>query len=182
MSHIGMWRHETRFMLSCGFCFYCEVSLHPPYWVGSFGCTPLGQASCFVNHGYLLKRTIAGIVTWVLTQTHWSYEVNVTGAMMAERNTPLTILPVVSSGLAESSRRPNPSDENGLLDSPDETLSSTSVIYFKEALDSSNTRFGKVELLSPSPLRQHEFHIQTIESKRRSKFQPIWYGLSNRLA
>ncbi|XP_076021330.1 protein RUFY3 isoform X6 [Genypterus blacodes] len=81
---------------------------------------------------------------------------------MAERNTP-----------PESSWRPNRPDENGLFDSPDETLSPTSVIYFKEALDSSNISIGQVELIPSSPLRQHDFHIQTIESKRRNPKDPI---------
>lgn len=73
-----------------------------------------------------------------------------------------------ASDAAGSDRR-NSSDENGHADSPDETLSPTSVIYFKEALNSSNLRFVKPESLSPSPLRQYDFRIERIDSKRRSK-------------
>lgn len=75
-----------------------------------------------------------------------------------------------SSGASESSGRQNSSDENGHVDSPDETLSPTSVIYFKEALNSSNLRFGNPGSLSPTPVRQFDFRIERIESsKRRSK-------------
>ncbi|XP_053181746.1 protein RUFY3 [Scomber japonicus] len=90
--------------------------------------------------------------------------------MMAERDTPpppgeLSLLS--SSEVSESSERQNSSDENGHVDSPDETLSPTSVIYFKEALNSSNLRFGTAGSLSPTPLRQYDFHIERIESKRQ---------------
>ncbi len=85
---------------------------------------------------------------------------------MAERDD----LPLQSSSeVSESSGRQNSSDENGHADSPDETLSPTSVIYFKEALNSSNLRFGKPGSLSPTPLRQYDFRIERIESRRRSK-------------
>ncbi|TKS78200.1 hypothetical protein D9C73_012974 [Collichthys lucidus] len=87
---------------------------------------------------------------------------------MAERDVPLGAVPQQSSSEAsESSGRQNSSDENGHVDSPDETLSPTSVIYFKEALNSSNLAFGKAVSLSPSPLRQYDFRIERIESKRR---------------
>ncbi|XP_047447238.1 protein RUFY3 isoform X2 [Mugil cephalus] len=99
--------------------------------------------------------------------------------MMAERDTatgvaspppsPLQSSPVVS----ESSGRQNSSDENGHVDSPDETLSPTSVIYFKEALNSSNLRFGKAGSLSPTPLPQYDFRIERIESRRRNPKDPI---------
>ncbi|KAM9360095.1 protein RUFY3 isoform 3-T3 [Symphorus nematophorus] len=78
-----------------------------------------------------------------------------------------------SSEVSESSERQNSSDENGHVDSPDETLSPTSVIYFKEALNSSNLRFGKAGSLSPTPLRQYDFKIERIDSKRRNPKDPI---------
>lgn len=74
-----------------------------------------------------------------------------------------------SSEVSESSGRHISSDENGHNDSPDDTLSPTSVIYFKEALNSSNLRFGKAGSLSPTPLRQFDFKIERIDSKRRGK-------------
>ncbi|XP_029999481.1 protein RUFY3 isoform X2 [Sphaeramia orbicularis] len=78
-----------------------------------------------------------------------------------------------SSELSESSGRRNSSDENGHVDSPDETLSPTSVIYFKEALNSSQLRFGTAESVSPSPLRRYDFKIERIDSKRRNPKDPI---------
>lgn len=87
---------------------------------------------------------------------------------MAERDSPLGDLAPRSS--SETSVRRSSSDENGHTDSPDETLSPTSVIYFKEALNSSNLRFGKagsLGSLSPAPLRQYDFQIERIESRRR---------------
>lgn len=88
---------------------------------------------------------------------------------MAERDI-LGDVPLQSSSEAsKSSERLNSSDENGHVDSPDETLSPTSVIYFKEALNSSNLRFGKAGSLSPTPLQKYDFRIERIESKRRSK-------------
>lgn len=77
--------------------------------------------------------------------------------------------PLQQSEVSESSGRQSSSDENGHVESPDETLSPTSVIYFKEALNSSNLRFGKAGSLSPTPLRQFDFRIERIESKRKSK-------------
>lgn len=89
---------------------------------------------------------------------------------MAERDT----IPGDAPEVSESSGRENSSDENGhtAADSPDstETLSPTSVIYFKEALNSTNLRFGKkAGSLSPTTLRQYDFRIERIDSKRRSK-------------
>ncbi|KAL3062450.1 protein RUFY3 isoform X3 [Trematomus bernacchii] len=81
--------------------------------------------------------------------------------------------PPLQSFSEESSGRQNSSDENGHVESPDETLSPTSVIYFKEALNSSNLIFGKAESLSPSPLRKYDFRIERIESKRRNPKDPI---------
>ncbi|GAA6233554.1 protein RUFY3 isoform X2, partial [Lates japonicus] len=93
---------------------------------------------------------------------------------MAERDMPPGDLPLQSSSeVSESSGRQNSSDENGHADSPDETLSPTSVIYFKEALNSSNLRFGKTGSLSPTSLRQYDFQIERIESKRRNPKDPI---------
>lgn len=92
---------------------------------------------------------------------------------MAERDTPLADPPRRSSSEAlESPGVENSSDENGHADSPDETLSPTSVIYFKEALNS-NLRFGKIGSLPPAPLRQYDFKIERIESKRRNPKDPI---------
>lgn len=83
-------------------------------------------------------------------------------------------LPLQSSSEAsKSSERLNSSDENGHVDSPDETLSPTSVIYFKEALNSSNLRFGKAGSLSPTPLQKYDFRIERIDSKRRNPKDPI---------
>lgn len=78
-----------------------------------------------------------------------------------------------SSEVSESSGRRNSSDENGHADSPDETLSPTSVIYFREALDSSNLRFGTAGSLSPTPPRRYDFRIERIDSKRRNPKDPI---------
>ncbi|XP_067378675.1 protein RUFY3 isoform X2 [Channa argus] len=92
---------------------------------------------------------------------------------MAEREAPLGDLPLHSSSEAsESAGVPNSSDENGHADSPDGTLSPTSVIYFKEALNS-NLRFGKIGSVSATPLRQYDFRIERIESKRRNPKDPI---------
>uniref|UniRef100_A0AAX7T8Y6 RUN domain-containing protein n=1 Tax=Astatotilapia calliptera TaxID=8154 RepID=A0AAX7T8Y6_ASTCA len=90
---------------------------------------------------------------------------------MAERDMPPGDLPLRSS--PESSDKQNSSDENGHTDSPDETLSPTSVIYFKEALNSSNLRFAKAGSLPPAPLRQYDFQIERIESRRRNPKDPI---------
>ncbi|XP_032373037.1 protein RUFY3 isoform X1 [Etheostoma spectabile] len=92
---------------------------------------------------------------------------------MAERDTSQGDLPLHSSpDVSASSARKHSSDENGHVDSPDDTLSPTSVIYFKEALNS-NLRFGKAGSLSPTPLRQFDFRIERIESKRRNPKDPI---------
>lgn len=93
---------------------------------------------------------------------------------MAEQDTPPGELRLQSSSeVSESSERQNSSDENGHVDSPDETLSPTSVIYFKEALNSTNLRFGKPGSLSPTPPRQYDFRIERIDSKRRNPKDPI---------
>lgn len=88
---------------------------------------------------------------------------------MAERDLPPEDLPLQPFSDVLSFDRHNSSDKNGHADSPDETLSPTSVIYFKEALNSSNLRFGNPESLSPTPLRRYDFRIERIDSKRRSK-------------
>lgn len=80
-------------------------------------------------------------------------------------------LPLQSTSEVLTSERQISSDENGHVDSPDETLSPTSVIYFREALNSTNLRFGNAGSLSPAPLRRYDFRIERIESKRRSKCQ-----------
>ncbi|XP_040898112.1 protein RUFY3 isoform X1 [Toxotes jaculatrix] len=93
---------------------------------------------------------------------------------MAERDMSPGDQPLqASSEASESSGRQNSSDENGHADSPDETLSPTSVIYFKEALNSSSLRFGKAGSLSPTSLRQYDFQIERIDSKRRNPKDPI---------
>lgn len=93
---------------------------------------------------------------------------------MAERGQPTGDLPPQSAAEVSQSSgtsRQNSSDENGhVVESPDdETLSPTSVIYFKEALNSSNVKFGKAAPVSPAPLRQYDFRIERIDSKRRSE-------------
>lgn len=82
-------------------------------------------------------------------------------------------LPLQSSpGDLESSGTPSFSHENGHVGSPDDTLSPTSVIYFKEALNTvSNVRFGQTGSLSPTTLRQYDFKIERYGSKRRSKYK-----------
>ncbi|KAM3611249.1 uncharacterized protein V6R79_015565 [Siganus canaliculatus] len=93
---------------------------------------------------------------------------------MAERFVPPGDLSLHSSSeVSESSEKQISSDENGHVDSPDETLSPTSVIYFQEALNSSNVRFGKAGSLSPTPLRQYDFRIERIDSKSRNPKDPI---------
>ncbi|XP_033828682.1 protein RUFY3 isoform X3 [Periophthalmus magnuspinnatus] len=67
----------------------------------------------------------------------------------------------------------NSSDENGHADSPDETLSPTSVIYFREALSSSSVRFGSPQSLSPTPPRRDDFHIKKPESRLKNPKDPI---------
>ncbi|KAK7933130.1 hypothetical protein WMY93_004026 [Mugilogobius chulae] len=64
----------------------------------------------------------------------------------------------------------NTSDENGHAESPDETLSPTSVIYFKEAL-SSSVVFGSPQ--SPTPLRRDDFQIKKSESRLKNPKDPI---------
>ncbi|XP_072243445.1 protein RUFY3 isoform X4 [Leuresthes tenuis] len=93
---------------------------------------------------------------------------------MAERDAPPGDVPLPSSSeVSESSVKQKSADENGHVDSADETLSPTSVIYFKEALNSSNLRFGKTSSLSTSPLRQYDFQIERIESRRKNPKDPI---------
>ncbi|XP_069562100.1 protein RUFY3 isoform X2 [Brachyistius frenatus] len=93
---------------------------------------------------------------------------------MAERDTPPGGLPLQSSSEgSQSCERRRSSDENGHVDSPDETLSPTSVIYFKEALNSSHLRFGQTGSLSPTPPRQYDFKIERVESRRRNPKDPI---------
>ncbi|XP_016898626.1 protein RUFY3-like isoform X2 [Cynoglossus semilaevis] len=84
-------------------------------------------------------------------------------------------LPLQSSpGDLESSGTPSFSHENGHVGSPDDTLSPTSVIYFKEALNTvSNVRFGQTGSLSPTTLRQYDFKIERYGSKRRNPKDPI---------
>uniref|UniRef100_A0AAV2MNK0 Uncharacterized protein n=1 Tax=Knipowitschia caucasica TaxID=637954 RepID=A0AAV2MNK0_KNICA len=68
-----------------------------------------------------------------------------------------------------SDGKPSSSDENGHVESSDETLSPTSVIYFNEALSSSSVRFGSPQSLSPTTLRrENDFQIKKPESRIRT--------------
>lgn len=96
---------------------------------------------------------------------------------MAERDIPPGDLPLRSTPEAPTAERQLSSDENGHVDSPDETLSPTSVIYFKEAYSSSNLRFGNAGSLSPTALPQFDFRIERIDSKRRSECRPTFSSL-----
>ncbi|XP_056135334.1 protein RUFY3 isoform X2 [Lampris incognitus] len=87
---------------------------------------------------------------------------------MAERDQP----PEVSQTL-DSCGKASRQDENGHGDSPDETLSPTSVIYFKEALNSSNVRFANAGPSSPAPLRHYELQIEKTRSKSKNPKDPI---------
>lgn len=88
---------------------------------------------------------------------------------MAERDSPPGALPE-STGEGQL-----PSDtDNGHADSPDESLSPTSVIYFKEAyssFNSPNLSFGHAAgvPLSVGPPPHFDFRIERIDSKRRSE-------------
>ncbi|XP_053727414.1 protein RUFY3 isoform X1 [Synchiropus splendidus] len=90
---------------------------------------------------------------------------------MAGRDSPPAGLSLQSS--PDCRKRQSSSDGNGHLDSPDETLSPTSVIYFKEALHSANVKFRSPDSLSPTPLRQYDFQIERIESRRKDPKDPI---------
>lgn len=88
---------------------------------------------------------------------------------MAERDGPPGELALRPEARTADTRQLS-SDENGHAESPDETLSPTSVIYFKEAYSSANVRFGDAgALLSAGPLPQFDFRIERIDSKRRSE-------------
>ncbi|XP_061528333.1 protein RUFY3 isoform X3 [Phycodurus eques] len=95
---------------------------------------------------------------------------------MADRDLPTAGLP---SRSPSSYGDRGSSDANGHRhrdDSPDETLSPTSVIYFKEALSSVNVRFGKAGGSSTSPTpspRKYDFHIESVDSKRKNPKDPI---------
>lgn len=77
------------------------------------------------------------------------------------------------SELSGSSAKLNSSDGNGHVDSPDDTLSPTSVIYFQEALNSSSVRFGSPQSLSPTPLRRYDIHVERSESRQKNPKDPI---------
>ncbi|XP_072290275.1 protein RUFY3 isoform X1 [Eucyclogobius newberryi] len=64
-------------------------------------------------------------------------------------------------------------DENGHAESPDETLSPTSVIYFKEALSSSSVVFGSAQALSPTPPRRDDPHVKKSETRLKNPKDPI---------
>uniref|UniRef100_A0A3P9KXX5 RUN and FYVE domain containing 3 n=1 Tax=Oryzias latipes TaxID=8090 RepID=A0A3P9KXX5_ORYLA len=98
---------------------------------------------------------------------------------MAARCTPPGASPL--GVLAESPGKRNSSDENG--HSPDEALAPTSVIYFREALNSTAARLGQPgtpaaaarlgQPGTPVPVPQYDFQIERIESKRRDPKDPV---------
>ena len=74
-----------------------------------------------------------------------------------------------SESLSASGHTKCQDGNNGLVvDSPEETFSPTSVIFFKEALNSCNLSFGGS--VSPTPVRQYEFHIE----RKKSKSKLLW--------
>lgn len=79
---------------------------------------------------------------------------------MAEPDSPPGALP--------EGRLPSDTD-NGHADSPDESLSPTSVIYFREAYSSFSTGHAAGVPLSVGPPPQFDFRIERIDSKRRSE-------------
>lgn len=93
---------------------------------------------------------------------------------MAERDTPPEALPLRTADGQLSS-----DTENGHADSPDESLSPTSVIYFKEAYSSyssANLSFGHAggaPLSVGGPPPHFDFRIERIDSKRRNPKDPI---------
>ncbi|XP_061674588.1 protein RUFY3 isoform X2 [Syngnathoides biaculeatus] len=94
---------------------------------------------------------------------------------MADRDLPTAGRPPRSP--SSSSGSPDENGHRNRDDSPDETLSPTSVIYFKEALSSVNVRFGKpggspTSLTPPQP-HKYDFHIERIDSKRKNPKDPI---------
>ena len=88
--------------------------------------------------------------------------------MAAEGDMKPRDLHLQSSESLSASEKPDNGD-NGVAaaDSPEETFSPTSVIFFKEALNSCNLRFGGS--VSPTPVRQYEFHIERKRSKSKFK-------------
>lgn len=95
---------------------------------------------------------------------------------MAERDTHPGALPLRTAEGQLSS-----DTENGHADSPDESLSPTSVIYFKEAYSSANLSFGHaggaaLSLGGPPP--HFDFRIERIDSKRRSELSAVQLGVT----
>lgn len=98
---------------------------------------------------------------------------------MAERDTPPEALPLRTADGQLSS-----DTENGHTDSPDESLSPTSVIYFKEAYSSyssANLSFGHAggaPLSVGGPPPHFDFRIERIDSKRRSELSAVQLGVT----
>ncbi|XP_028851152.1 protein RUFY3 isoform X3 [Denticeps clupeoides] len=89
---------------------------------------------------------------------------------MAERRAESRQVPETPESPAQVAR-PQPADKNGVAaGSPDESLSPTSVIFFREALDSASVQFGQRVPAAAAPVR-YEFHIQ--RSKAKDPKDPI---------
>lgn len=74
--------------------------------------------------------------------------------------------------------RPSFQDNNGhFLSSPEEnTFTPTSVIYFKEALNSASVQFGKKGLDPPATVK-YEFHIETTKKTKSEWFNRMFLFL-----
>ncbi|KAI5613111.1 protein RUFY3 isoform X4 [Silurus asotus] len=70
--------------------------------------------------------------------------------------------------------RPSFQDNNGHFPkTPEEdTFTPTSVIYFKEALDSANVQFAK-KISNPPGTVKYEFHIETTKKNKRIHLSPL---------
>ncbi|XP_045562744.1 protein RUFY3 isoform X1 [Salmo salar] len=96
---------------------------------------------------------------------------------MAEGSFSISSFPFLDPQLSQSLVSTGASDrlhveaENGhVAGTPDESLSPTSVIYFKEALSSANIGFAKTGLSSPV---QYEFNIERLSNKTKNPKDPI---------
>lgn len=94
---------------------------------------------------------------------------------MAEGSFSISSFPFLDPQLSQSLVSTGASDrlhveaENGhVAGTPDESLSPTSVIYFKEALSSANIGFAKTGLSSPV---QYEFNIERLSNKTKSELK-----------
>ncbi|XP_046871546.1 protein RUFY3 isoform X1 [Hypomesus transpacificus] len=75
---------------------------------------------------------------------------------------------VLESLVSSSDGRQRLQHNNGIDSCPEETFSPTSVIYFKEALHSSNIRFSKTSLSSSPPV-QYDFQIERSRKTKNPK-------------